>query len=336
MKTKFICLTALFMALVISVNLAAQDTLASLEFLDFKSNLHINQHHFFYQLAKMKDPASHLESYDLRSLTSEERKLFDETIAFYKENYSERSLVFDGTLGSIKYHLAEFESSQKLSGDRLLDGIGAVNSRLIELLIATCPAYERIFWPVHDAANRKIFENNARLITALEVSALKTIEKLAQKQLPSSRMVVQLSYFTNWAGAYTTNDPYTMLMVESRETDGPGDFAELIFHEATHSVIHARSGAIGEGILKIAEKHNLKAPRQLWHAIHFYLSGQTVKDLLVEQGIADYELYMIRNGVFDAYHTAIFKHMKPYYDGSADLDTCLLALLKELNETLDR
>ncbi len=298
--------------------------IASTDHFEFYINKWLNQHHFLFQMAKTlaKDSTSAREAFPWwHQLNDEEQKLTVELLTYYQENWIDKSLLFNGDLYRIKRTITYWQNDQEFLNDDQ-------HPELANYWTRFAPIYERLFWTVHRAQNQKILQHNLPRIKAYEAKATARLSQLSQEPWPISKIRVDITFLADWAGAYTTTDP--VHVVTSTKEEGPeGDWVEILFHEASHKLIGGRSGKVTEVIQAIAEAEQLEIPRQLWHGVLFYFAGVVTKDLLIADGI-DYELYMIRENVFSAYHEALSKSLDPYLTGKHSLETALKELLINL------
>jgi hypothetical protein len=235
-------------------------------------------------------------------------------IAYYREHLAKRNQLFDDYLHNVKLHLMKHASDAALTAGRMQTGH-------VEALNATRQAYERHFWPTHDAANRELVAKTLPLLRVLETPTLARIEHLADERFPK-HWTVHLSWFANEQGAYTSIFPETVAVIASQAGDtqeGQDDFVELVFHEPTHAVILHDRGAVAETIAAAGRALGVEPPRHLWHAIQFYFVGMAVHEQMTAQGRADYEIYMRRNDVFTHLHELVFRSMPDYVAGKASL-----------------
>ncbi|MBD8525967.1 hypothetical protein [Pseudomarimonas arenosa] len=309
-----LCWMAL-LAAAISAPLHAEDRIAALQRIEFLSNLHVNQHHFLHALARERgDPLDYLREHAKPALSEPDLAPLQSAIDYYRAHLVKRNLLFDGYLHNVKLHLMEHASADALS-------VGKMQQGLYQALLNTRPIYEEHFWPAHDAANRQLVMQTLSLLRKIEQPTLARIEQLAAGSCPE-KITVHLSWFANAVGAYTTIEPQTVAVIESRHGDsavGRDNFVELVFHEPTHAVILQDRGSVAEAIAAASDRLGARAPRDLWHAILFFFVGVAVQEQLAQQGRPDYELYMKRNEVFKSLHPAVLGAMPDYVAGKHSL-----------------
>jgi hypothetical protein len=134
---------------------------------------------------------------------------------------------------------------------------------------------------------------------------------------------VNVSAWSNWAGAYSTND--SLLVVSTMNTANQGlQGYEITFHEAMHQwdeAIYAR-------LRKVAAANNIqKINDLLTHAIIFYTTGEAMRSVAPAH-VSYAEIAGIWKGRMGFFKPALDAHWKPYLDGTTTLDEALVGLLK--------
>lgn len=291
---------------------------------DFYINKWLNQHHFLYRIAEdlAKDSSSQLGDLPaFQELTVADLATATEAITYYQTHIIDKNLLFNSTLRTVKANLSQLP-------DQVSWKETSFEAALVAIWKAFEPVYEKYFWPSHSAKNEKTLEQHFDRITTFEGRALARLSQLAQAEWPAGKIRVDVSYYADWAGAYTSTQP--LHIVISTASVGPeGDWVETLFHEASHSLIGGRKGKVATTIKEIAAESELVIPRQLWHAVLFYFAGSVIQDLLGEEGV-DYELFMLREKVFGQYHEQLDRHMKPYLQGEVELKIALERLMLSL------
>ena len=297
---------------------------ATTDHFEFYINKWLNQHHFLFQMAKTlaRDSITAKEVFpQWQAMKPEEQQLTTELLAYYQENWIDKSLLFNGDLYRVKRTITHWsDDRESLAYEE--------HPELARYWKGFAPIYDRLFWPIHRAQNEQVLQHNLPRIKAYEHQAAKRLSQLCQEPWPTAKIRVDVTYLADWAGAYTTTNP--VHVVTSTKVEGPaGDWVETLFHEASHKLISGRRGKVSSIIQAIAKEEALEIPRQLWHGVLFYFAGVVIKDLLVAEGI-EYELYMKRENVFSAYHEALSKSLDPYLAGNTSLESALRELLISL------
>ena len=296
--------------------------LVSTDRYEFYSNFWINMHHFLYKKAEQANEKSWQEVFEdeiLNQMNNNEREILSHSIQYYQDHLTEKSLLFDDQLYWTKRALIKFGANDVLDHE-------SINSEHQQVLNNAKSVYANYFWKVHHNQNRKTLDKYLPLVKKIENRTFNRIESLAKEPWPEEKIRVDLSYYSNWAGAYTTTTPIHVVLT-SLEEGSDGEWAEygwleLLFHEPSHGVITNNKLPVADTIKSISEELDVKVPRDLWHAVLFYFSGKAVQEALRDEGI-EYELMMITYDIFSRYHAVVFEHMPPYVRGNEGLETAL-------------
>lgn len=298
---------------------------------EFYSNFWINMHHFLYKKGEESEDRQWREVFDpalLNGMSEREREILGNAVAYYRENLIDKDLLFNDQLYWAKRALIKFEAGDVLDHE-------AVEAGHRQLLNETKNVYAKYFWETHDRQNRKIVSDHIALIRKIENPAFDRMAELARQPWPDEKVRVDVSYYSNWAGAYCTVTP--VHAVVTSQTQGPEgswaqyDWLELVFHEPSHAVIFPGRYAVGTELQKISNELGVEEPRGLWHAILFYFSGITVQELLKAEGIA-HELMMVTGDIFSRHHAVVFEHMPAYVQGKASLEEALRGTVRASND----
>ncbi len=290
----------------------------------FYSNFWINMHHFLYNMTQAleKEKIGTPADYQIFiPLTNKEKKVVNRCIAYYQKEMIDKDLLFNGKMYDIKRYLIQFDEKGPLIK-------GEIDPVFVETANAFQKIYLKYYWKEHHAHNLKSLNQNVELLKTYEEAALSRLAELAQATWPEGLYRVDLTFYSNWAGAYTTNNP-THIVFGTQESGMAGDWIELIFHEASHSIISSRRGQVAELIKTASENLDKKPARNLWHSILFYLAGKVTQDLLAADNIS-YEIFMIRESIFDRHHEALIKYLDPYIKGEVSLEKAVSNLVKNL------
>jgi hypothetical protein len=139
---------------------------------------------------------------------------------------------------------------------------------------------------------------------------------------------VDVSAYTNWAGAYTTNGP-AHIMMSSKGAPQSGSLGlELLFHESLHTMDRPLARALREEGQTQGKRNAAAAV----HAIIFYTAGEVTRRS-VEAGHIPYaERYGLWTAgrSFAPYHAAVRAHWQPYLDGRTTFEQAIAALVASL------
>lgn len=243
----------------------------------------------------------------LAGLPPEQRAAFEHARDHYKVLATASG---NRLLLALRYRLAGF-------GDSGIADAAAVEAALAELAPAA-PAYQKCWWPTHDARNRRWIAALQPLLAAHEDALSDRLSELYGEELDRPLPVDVVSY-GSFTGADSVVDP-DHLLVSSIEPSNLGTAAlEVVFHEASHTLFGpGHDGRLWTELEAAAKARGEPLPPNFWHAMLFYTTGSAVKARLAERGVA-YEPYLYSEGLFErswpAYQPSLEQLWQPYVDG---------------------
>ncbi len=280
---------------------------------EFHSHFWLNLHHFLYRLAQQPE-GSLIEGG--RSLTRDEFQQLAGAINGYRETLADLDLLLDDRMYAAK---------------RVLIGLGpeqpphheALDADHRAWLEAAAPVYRKHYWPRHDLQNREMVSWQLQRVREMEQPVLGRISELAQQPWPEEIIRVDLSWDSNWAGAYCTTHPiHAVITSRPGGPDNrwsPAGWLEILFHEPSHALIDPGRSTVGQ---LIAERQGMEDTGQLWHAVLFLFSGVAVQEALRDDGV-EHQLLMVSEGIFTRYHDALFGSSDAYVAGEEPLEAFL-------------
>lgn len=291
---------------------------------EFHSHFWINLHHFLYRTAersKGDDENAVIDTKAFSELSKDHRDAFNSAVRYYRKHLIKKDLLFNNSMSRFKTWVVTVPSGAPLTTNEF-DAVWIAELNRVQ------PVYEKYFWSEHNRRNHAVVADQRELIKRIEARAFKRLAKLAHATWPSGLIRVDVTYYSNWAGGYTTTKPFPHVVLLS-DDDGPvGHWIEFLVHEVTHVLIGPNNGAVASAIASASEKTSKKPPRQLWHSILFFMAGRVTQDLLAEQGV-DYELMMVRNDIFAQHYPFLPKHLDLYLAGTTDLQSAVDAIVNE-------
>ena len=279
----------------------------------FQSNFWVNLHHFVRAVGRgMPAPAQ---------LSAAERSTWDEGVAFYRDRYSERDLLFDDGMVQIKEALRVVGGTESL-------GSAPLDPELKSTLERLAPVYRAHWWPAHDAANRAWIDAVQPLLARHGAALSRRVAASYGESWPSTPVPVDLSVQAGRVGAYTTARPTHATIAPSTPGLSGHGALEILFHEASHAWDQILENAID----KASAARKKTVPRQLWHAVLFYNAGELTRRTLLEDGVDGYVEYAVRQKVYpglcgDGCRELVAKHWDPHLDGKASLEEALDGLV---------
>lgn len=147
--------------------------------------------------------------------------------------------------------------------------------------------------------------------------------------------------WTGSSGANSVTNPDHILMSSGVPGYEDDSGLEMVFHEAAHTILGPGNGAVWRALDGAAAALRAEElPGTLWHPVLFYTTGKVVQALLAERGVANYEPYMYRQGLFERawpeLRQPLEQHWQPYLDGRIELDEAARRLLDAVRESARR
>ena len=292
----------------------------------------LNLHHFLYVLgrveAKMPDitreavagaPAD--EADGLKTLSDADRQAWREAVSAYATGLSKLDAVFSRPLYDVTNALRRMPPA--LSGvegsDRPLTGV-AIDPAVAAALEKAAPIYRRAWWPRHRESNRRWLQSMQDPLKKYGPQLLAYVTRAYQEPWMKDGFPVNISGWSNWAGAYSTADSLLVIATLNPGNQGLHGF-EIMFHEAMHQWDEEIDGRMQ----RIATANKLKFNDLLSHAMIFYTTGEAMKTV-VPSHVPYAEIAGIWKGRMGSFKPALDAHWKPYLEGKTTLDEALLAL----------
>jgi hypothetical protein len=334
----------------------ANYTEAPLPVFELHSGFWINLHHTLYQEARQRKAFLSRDANTSKSalpagksvlagkgLTDAEQKAWDDAVAFYMLNYADKDLLFTTELIQLKDQLGDFEDCDELSGRKRKFCDAGLPASLMQVLEGAAPVYRARLWPEHDKANRRWILQVAPLVREQGVGLSERLADIYQTRWPHGKIRVDVVAYANWAGAYTTVDPLrvTISSLDSRN-QGP-QALEVLFHEGSHGIAEP----VQRAIIRECRQRDKPIPRDLWHALVFYTTGEVIRTVLRSSSAppsagdkgnggpaSGYNAYAFREGLYQrgwkTYLELLQRFWQPYLDGKATFDDAIARMVSSL------
>jgi hypothetical protein len=301
---------------------------------EFHSGFWMNLHHFLYEQALLRrrstgsGQTANKATNPKSQLSAGQQQLWDAALDYYAKMIIKRDLLFDDGMIVINDQLGESEGATDLSKSGL-------PGDLIKILESVAALYRERWWPEHDRTNHFWIAAVTPLVRQFGRTLINQLTAAYKAKWPAGLVRVEVVEYANWAGAYTTFD--RAQRVHSTISTDPGNqgFAalEILFHEASHSMVFPRSGAVAEAIARECQAKNKPVPRDLWHAIIFYTAGEFIRRDLGEYRVNDYTPYAYRGLYARAWpnlQRPLELYWQPYLNGTVDFDKAISNLINAL------
>jgi hypothetical protein len=348
----------LALCLLTPVRLASQPqtnyTESQLPVFELHSGFWINLHHTLYYEARQRKAFLSRDANTTKSapptaksvlagkgLTDTEQKAWDDAVVYYMLNYADKDLLFTTELIQLKDQLGDFEDCDELSGRKRKFCDAGLPANLTQVLEAAAPVYRVRLWPEHDQANRRWILQVAPLVREQGVGLSERLADIYQTRWPHEKIRVDVVAYANWAGAYTTVDPLrvTISSLDSRN-QGP-QALEVLFHEGSHGIAEP----VQTAIIRECRQRDKPIPRDLWHALVFYTTGEVIRTVLTSASPnhadkntgasgSGYNTYAFREGLYQRgwknYLELLQRFWQPYLDGKASFDDAIARMVSSL------
>jgi len=302
----------------------------------FEQPFWVNLHHFLYVLGRneLRAPdrtrravadAPKEQDAGLATLSPAEQATWRAAVTAYGNGWSRKDAVFDSDLVALTHALVRAGDARRtlpaLAGPPGLPGLDAATATILN---SVAPIYRATWWPAHTRANADRITALETLIAQYGARVLAYITHAYQQPWPADGYPVNVSAYTNWAGAYSTDD--RLLVVSSRDAGTTGLAGlETIFHES----MHQWDGQVAATLTAAAERQHKTVPDLLSHAMIFYTAGAAVQSVA-----PDYTPYADANGIWQRgpgpFKAPLDAAWKPYLDGRGTLDAAIDAVIRLL------
>jgi hypothetical protein len=241
-----------------------------------QSNFWVNLHHFLYVTARARRgldanrPAvtkALEDTVGFGTLPPTLRADWDESLAYYARAIAERDILFDSALVVVNVSLSHVVGSSL--------GATTLDMDLVHALERAAPAYRTLWWPKHDAANRRWMAAVQPLLGQHGDSAAAWEARAFGVAWPNEPVLVDVTAYANWAGAYTTEEP-SHVTISSLNADNQGTAAfETLFHE----ILHTMDRPLFERYRSAARAQGKRMLRNPTHPFIFYTAGEVTRRL---------------------------------------------------------
>jgi hypothetical protein len=350
---RLVTLTALPVAFAVLLCAAAHagaqesaETQASPVF-EFHSGFWINLHHFLYVEGRLRSaakdsaaggaqPKATLAPVSTDGLSEGQQQAWNAAVDAYAAEWSSHDLQLNGDMVLINNRLAEVENCPELSGKVRPECESGLRPNLVATLNQAAIIYRARWWPEQDRANRAWIAAVAPLVRQMGTGLAGQLSEIYESGWPRQPIRVDVVWTAGTAGAYTTLNPlHVTISSGDARNQGLASF-EILFHEASHVL----SGGVSEAIIRECKLRNKPVPRDLWHALLYYTTGELARreyasaNPPVDATSSSYTPYADRNGLYNQdwsrYHQLLERYWQPYLDGTATFDMAIARMVSAL------
>jgi hypothetical protein len=247
------------------------------------------------------------------NLSATERRAWEAAVSYYDAEIADLHLLFE--MGQIRKLIITAQDELPASG---------LAPAHRQVLAAAGPVYRKYWWPAHDRANRAWIQETMSKVSSLSPAVPDRLVRLYGTPWFTKSLRVDVVRVGAREGAYASNQPEPgHITISSSKAAIEGWMAaEVLFHEASHMLvrpfIEAFSAELRAQGKLTAGGGTPSRNAELWHVALFYTTGDVVRRVLAERGIA-YEPYLYKTGLFDRawpqFKTPIETHWKGHLNG---------------------
>jgi hypothetical protein len=291
----------------------------------FQNNFWVNLHHFL-RAEERRQAAGEQTMMASSTLSATEREAWHSALDAYAES-AKRDPLQDDRFVQVTNILARAGETEP--------AFGPIAESIRTALRTAGPIYRTHRWPADTQVNEAWIAAVRPRVDQHGGAMVKALAAAYRVEWPEEPLLVDASTEAGPLGGYTTDGPpgtaaHTIIAAGNPSYQGDMAF-EMVFHEASHAA------AVGDRIIKMvaaeSARQHLTPPRDLWHAIIFYTSGELARRELGKSRDPDYRPYAYRYGVYsrgwDAYRVALERDWRPYLDGAKSFEVALRDLVRD-------
>src|SRR5215813_4777291 len=260
--------------------LGAQDEPPSipLPVFEFHSGFWLNLHHTLYRQARLQRSSATganavTTAAGMSNLSAAEVRAWNAALAFYAKAYADKDLTVSLEMILIKNQLGDFETCEDLTGVRKKTCDAGLPAQLTQTLESAAPVYRAHLWTDHDRSNRRWITAVAPLVRRSGLDLSHRLAEIYQTPWPRERIRVDVTWFASSTGAYTTQDPLRVTVSATDARNQGPEALEVVFHEASHGI----ADVVQNAIFRECRQREKPIPRDLWHALLFYTTGEVIR-----------------------------------------------------------
>ncbi len=287
----------------------------------------LNLHHFLYVLGRAQNHAPDSQrravvnaptdqEAGLKGLSESHRQYWESAVRFYADGLSQKDAVFEQELIAVT-------NAMRVPSNATAEAL-KVDPALRATLIRAAQVYRLRWWPKHREENHARVRDFARQLDEHGLQVMAYVTRAYALNWPANGYLVNVSSYSNWAGAYSTAGD--LIVVSSLDEGTRGSLGlESMFHEAMHQWDQEMMTRLS----RLSKANQTPAPREgITHALICYTAAAAVKSVVPShRGYAEVGGMWNQKGL-GSFKAGLDAHWKPYLDGNGTLDDALVGLLK--------
>ncbi len=257
------------------------------------------------------------------TLAPAEERAWNAALAYYERTYA--ASEEKKTLA-----LVDIDNALTLIDGRRIHAAQAVPRATVAVLQGIAPVYEARFWKSDNQSNAAWLRSTEQLVGERGDVFRKRLPRIFGAQWLSEPYRVDVVYDATYPSEYSEySDTFWQIVMSSGDPLTRGyEALELLFHEASHSIVRPDKGPIGSAIRRAAQWAHRPPLRDLAHTIIFYTTGRLAETVAAENGTS-YTMVAARYGLFAddwaAYWPALANYWEPYMNGHGTLEGAVTA-----------
>jgi hypothetical protein len=173
------------------------------------------------------------------------------------------------------------------------------------------------------------------MLLEVEEKVASRLTEAYQTPWAASTIIVDVVPYVSRSGAATAS-PHILINSSYEHYQGRAA-AEMIFHEASHTIIGPQAGEPSRQFREAGERLRVEVPRDLWHVVIFYTSGEVVRKVIEEKYGEEYLPYVYAEGLFErgtwpAFQEPLETWWKRYLKHEIEMATAAEGLLTALSK----
>jgi hypothetical protein len=313
---------------------------------EFHSGFWLNLHHTLYRIARSQRAGSSTanpagSNTGIVNLSPGEQRVWSSAISYYSKTYADNDITVSLEMILIKNQLEDFETCADLAGNKKKSCDAGLPAKLTEALDAAAQVYRARLWPEHDRANRRWISAVAPLVRRNGLDLAHRLAEIYQTNWPKDRIRVDVTTYAGSTGAYTSLDPLRVTVSSTDARNQGPEALEVLFHEASHGI----ADSVQDAIFRECRQREKPIPRDLWHALLFYTTGELIRPLALDNSgspsasspansSTGYVPYAVREGLYkrgwENYLRLLTEYWQPYLDGRVTFDDAIAHMVSAL------
>ena len=319
---------------------------------EMHSGFWVNLHHFLYLQARLSRGkplatesgrgAAQPDEAPVSLLDFPEADIhaWQDAIAFYSKDLSNRDLLLNGDMEIINNQLALMESCPDLEGKTSPLCKSGLREDLVAALERAAPVYRAHWWAQQDQANREWIAQVSPIIRKMGVELATQLADVYERPWPSQRLRVDVVGYAGPFGAYTSLEPLHVT-ISSHDPRNRGVYGfEVLFHESSHTL----AGAVTAAIAREFRSRDKPIPRDFWHALLFFTTGEIVRRdveygsmVFTSEQTNNPSVYLpyaarfgLYSGSWEHFRALLDLYWLPYLDGRLSFDTAIARIAADM------